>query len=367
MDKLNIMNTTLYFSVIVILVSIILFLIYHLFKNKIRMDDSNKLQNIKISLQEDIINQVHDSIISADLNGYILSWNKGSERLLGYKKEDVVGKHITKIYPEYLHEHIESTIIPTLLKEKFYETEIELLNNLSQKVYVHLSLSVLRNSSNKPIGFIGYALDINNKDSAKLTLTQSQKFLEKAHALTKFGHWKMNVKTKKIWSSEQNSSIFGLKNNQVTQETFLNLVHPDYKEQLYLSITKSIETGAARENIYRIIINGKNKWIHSLGWANVDNNGEVIEILGTVQDITKQKELELKLQESENRFKSIFNLSPDPALLILNNKFIECNQATLDILGYKDKNDFINTHPSKISPEYQPDGKESLAKANQIF
>lgn len=70
---------------------------------------------------------------------------------------------------------------------------------------------------------------------------------------------------------------------------------------------------------------------------------------------------------SEQRFRQLFNLSPDPVWIIDNSRFVECNQAAVDMLGYPDKAALANTHPSVLSPEFQPDGESSHSKAERMM
>lgn len=74
-----------------------------------------------------------------------------------------------------------------------------------------------------------------------------------------------------------------------------------------------------------------------------------------------------KLQQNERKFRLFFEKSNDPFLLIKNFRFIDCNQAALDILKINSFDELLDTHPSSISPEYQPDGKLSTIKANEMM
>ena len=86
-----------------------------------------------------------------------------------------------------------------------------------------------------------------------------------------------------------------------------------------------------------------------------------------VIDITERKLAENALKLSEAKFKDLFEKSDDALLIIKNNIFVDCNIATSKMLGYASKNEFINVHPSKLSPKTQPDGKESFKKSEEMM
>jgi PAS domain S-box-containing protein len=71
--------------------------------------------------------------------------------------------------------------------------------------------------------------------------------------------------------------------------------------------------------------------------------------------------------ESESKYKSLFEMSGDAILVIENNTFVDCNQAVVKMLGYKTKEELLNTHPSELSPEKQPDGRFSYEKAQEMM
>ena len=70
---------------------------------------------------------------------------------------------------------------------------------------------------------------------------------------------------------------------------------------------------------------------------------------------------------ASDRYRSLFDNSADAILIIENDRFIDCNKAAVDMLGYTDKKSLLRCHPSELSPEYQPDGQRSFDKANAIL
>ncbi|OIQ96422.1 cyclic di-GMP phosphodiesterase Gmr [mine drainage metagenome] len=70
---------------------------------------------------------------------------------------------------------------------------------------------------------------------------------------------------------------------------------------------------------------------------------------------------------AEQRFHSLFDLSPDPTWIIVDQRFVECNEAAARMLGYPGRSDVLFVHPSKLSPKRQPDGEPSREKANRMI
>ncbi|MCO6413733.1 MAG: EAL domain-containing protein [Thiogranum sp.] len=75
----------------------------------------------------------------------------------------------------------------------------------------------------------------------------------------------------------------------------------------------------------------------------------------------------LALQESEEKYRRLFEFSEDPMWLIVDNEFVMANPAASRILGYQSVAELFKTHPSLLSPEYQPDGRPSKEKADAMM
>lgn len=99
----------------------------------------------------------------------------------------------------------------------------------------------------------------------------------------------------------------------------------------------------------------------------IDNLGSINGIVLVFSNVTDKYIIQEKLKESEFVFRRLFEASVDPILLLNDNGFIDCNEATLKLLGYENKNDLLNKQPWEISPELQPDGTPSFNKAIQMI
>ncbi len=106
-------------------------------------------------------------------------------------------------------------------------------------------------------------------------------------------------------------------------------------------------------------------WIYLQGRA-IDPQNPDEGTVWTFEDITDRKKAEKALLESESRFKDFFEHSGDAFLIVDNGMFIDCNNATIKLLGYEDKEEVIHHSPSAFSPERQPDGRLSSEKADEM-
>jgi PAS domain S-box-containing protein len=130
----------------------------------------------------------------------------------------------------------------------------------------------------------------------------------------------------------------------------------------YISLVNDI----IREKRPRLFIEEFSQNILSKKWFSksmipvFDKENDISGILGLSIDITEQKIVEAKLNETEKRYQIIFEKAPDPYLImeIDDGKILDCNKATEQILG-SSKDKIIGFSSDKFSPPNQPDGKNS--------
>ena len=142
--------------------------------------DITKQKNIELTYvqQGQIIEQIHDSVVTTDVHGSIITWNHGSEILYGYKADEVLGKHISLIH---LEEDLDSfrINIESVLKYGEYNTEFRAIKKSKDLIDIDLSLSLLKDEKGEYAGIVGYAQDITKRKKAEAAIQYINENLQK--------------------------------------------------------------------------------------------------------------------------------------------------------------------------------------------
>ena len=136
-----------------------------------------KFSQLKCSHQAQIVEQIHDAVISADLNGVILTWNHGAEVLFEYTSEEAIGQHISILHRK---EDIANAkdIISILIKEGDYAADVYRVKKSKKVVAVALSLSLLKDETGQAINMVAYIQDISKRKVAEEALKEQHKYLQ---------------------------------------------------------------------------------------------------------------------------------------------------------------------------------------------
>jgi len=125
--------------------------------------------------------------------------------------------------------------------------------------------------------------------------------LAEAQAIAKVGSWDLNVTTNVLFWSEETYRIFGLDHTGCTAsyEAFLERVHPDDRAAVHTAYHESISDHLPYAIDYRMQMeDGSIKIVHERCRTIYDADGRSIHSVGTVQDITQQKQTEQQLTRS---------------------------------------------------------------------
>ena len=250
-----------------------------------------------------IVNSSDDAIISKNLDGTIITWNKGAERIFGYSPEEAVGRQITMIIPpDRLDE--ETTILERLKRgERVDHYETVRLRKDGTELDISLTISPLKDSAGRVIGASKVARDVTERKRVEQVLSERGKLLDLSNdaVLIRDGSDRVTY-----WNKSA-SELYGYSREEAMGRVTHELLHTEFPESLEC-ITEQLNrecrwTGQLihrRKDGSQIIVASR--------WAlNRNDGGNRKCVLETNNDITAQKQLESELRGSEERLRVLTN------------------------------------------------------------
>jgi len=116
----------------------------------------------RLQHQSQILDQIHESVLTMDLNGFITSWNKGAERLFGYSAVEAIGRNII-----FLYDAEDEDLGDEFLEQGGRLMEVRRKKKNGEIFWASLSLSQLCDMEDRSIGLIAYLTDITERKRAE--------------------------------------------------------------------------------------------------------------------------------------------------------------------------------------------------------
>jgi len=122
-----------------------------------------------------IVQTCEDAIIGKTLDGTIVSWNAGAEKLYGYSAIEIIGRSVSVLFPPYRPDECEELMQKVRKGEQVRQFETVRLRKDGQPVEVSLTISPIRDAEGRVIGASTIARDITKRkqeENERLTLIQ---------------------------------------------------------------------------------------------------------------------------------------------------------------------------------------------------
>jgi PAS domain S-box-containing protein len=272
---------------------------------------ANKIAEEKLAMLAAIVESSEDAIISKTLNGFISSWNDGAKKVFGYTADEIIGQHVTKLIPQDRLEE-EPLILQRIQKgESVEHFETKRITKDKRILDISLTISPIRDNSGNIIGASKIARDITNQKQTESLVAENQLRLNIAIQAAELGTWEYDVVTGATTYSDRYLEIFGHSPTyELTRESVLDQIHPDDLLMRNQALKDAIEkTGVLNFDARIIIHQNEMRWIQVKGKLVYDNNVPV-KLMGTIMDITDEKEAAKNIKESEERFRLLSNVMP---------------------------------------------------------
>src|SRR5579872_2882594 len=119
-----------------------------------------------------IVESSDGAIIGKTLDGHIVSWNQGAERIYGYTAEEVMGKPISILLPPDSQDEVPQILERISRGERVEHFETIRVTKDGEKVHVSLSVAPVKDASGKIVGASTVARDITEQKRLREALTR---------------------------------------------------------------------------------------------------------------------------------------------------------------------------------------------------
>ena len=309
-----------------------------------------------------------DGIVAADLKGMILLCNTAATRMSGYSKDEMVGKHFSRIgiirlrdVPKYLK------IFTSTQRGGIHKPfELPFYRKDGTIVWTEVRVSSLKLAGKTVIQ--STLRDITERKRAEKALRESEErfrdLFENANDLIQTvapdGHF---LYVNKTWWQ-----VLGYSEEEVARLTLWDIIHPDFIPHCR-EIFQKVISGETVNNIEAVFVAKDGKLVPVEGNANCRfEGGKPVATRGIFRDVTERKRLEEALRESEERFSKAFRSSPVPITIstLREGRLIDVNESFLRIFGYHRK-EVIGRTVVELGIWPRPEGRYEMARMVQKY
>ena len=281
-------------------------------------------------------------------------FNKAGEELTGLSQETLLGKNDYAFFPEDQADFFAKKDRETLENGLIVDIPEEPIETPLGTRILHTKKIPMKDEYGQPLYLLGISEDITERMQRENSLHESEQFLRESQKIAGLGSYSLDLRMG-IWtSSDILDQLFGIdasyERSIVGWEA---IVHPDerVKMEKYLK-NEVLAKGQAFDQEYRIVRQDDQsvRWVHGLGKLEFDREGVPVKMLGTIQDVTKQKlssdsllKLSLAVEQSPN---SIVITDIDGNIEYVNAMFTK-------VTGYT-KNEALGQNPSILKSNETP-------------
>ena len=309
---------------------------------------------------------IQAAVYLVDEHGVIIYTNPFTTPLTGYTNDELLQlPGFGLIHPDHREIAMERNRARLRGEETPGQYDIKLQVKDGKIKWVELHMEKFELQGRKVT--LGTAIDITARKKSEEDLRRSEEkfkaFAENAQVVIYTYDSKGNL----TYINKMCEVLTGYSRDELMGMNFTKLLHDDYKD---MSVKRAVSRRAAESNgvsydYVGVKKDGSHRWWELSGIPLVGDGAEVT-VLGCATDITDRVESEQVLKESEEKFRSLFERSSDPMLLLDEKGFFDCNQAALKLLKAKSKEEVL-VHPVRLSPPTQPDGRSSQEKARAMI
>ena len=119
-----------------------------------------KRTDLLLRKQAQIMAQIRDAVIGIDLRHAIKVWNRGAERLFGFRADEVIDKDVSMLFFKDEHNAAHQVLFSSIMAQGHGETHLTMWKKSGEKFCAHLSVSLFKDDDDETTGMLACVMDI---------------------------------------------------------------------------------------------------------------------------------------------------------------------------------------------------------------
>lgn len=270
-----------------------------------RLNETHQLLEESEEKYRTAIEHSHDMFWKLDLGGNFLFANKRCADVTGYEVTEWIGRSFVEILSPKDLPRVHAIFLKVLSGEP-QQYEVEAIRADKSIFYLEIA-SVPEYRQGKVIGVASFGRDISERKQIELVLSKSEALLRESQSVAGIGSYDLDIQTGLWTSSAVLDEIMGIDAAfPRTIEGWVSLIHPEWQESMAVYFQTEVIGKRKRFNKeYKLIrpSDGKECWVHGLGALSFDELGNPIRMIGTIQDVSEQKNAEAEREILESKLR----------------------------------------------------------------
>jgi PAS domain S-box-containing protein len=246
-----------------------------------------------------------DAIIAKTMEGTIVAWNKGAEKLYGYKAEEILGLPISVLIPPHEPDEL-NEIMERVRQGKSLESyETTRLHKSGAKIDVRVTISPIQGDDGIIVGASVVAHDISRQKQAEAALRLSEERFQVALKHAPVTLFSQDLQLGYTWVS---APILAWGRQNYIGRTDAEIIGGEEGDRLTVIKEEVLRSGAGLRTEVTVTYEGVSHYFDLVVMPFRDLNGRLLGVVSTATDTTPWKELIAKLQATFNEVKMLRGL-----------------------------------------------------------
>jgi PAS domain S-box-containing protein len=285
-----------------------------------------------------IIENIQDGYFEVDLAGNFIFVNDAECVNLGYSRDELIGmnnrrytdkENAKKVFEAYNKVYRTGEPVKAL--------DMEIIRKDGTKAFNEISVSLIRDSEGKAIGFRGIARDVTERKKMEEALREREERYRTLLETMEEGYYEVDLKGRFIFFNDALRKMHGLPKEEMLGMSNRQYMDEEIAKKVYKIFNQVYKTGQPGKMFeWEIIRNDDEKAVVESSIYLVRNaKGEPVGFRGITRDITERKQAEEALHKSEEKYRNILqNIEEGYYEVDLAGNFTFFNDSMCQIFGY---------------------------------